>query len=125
MSVSASELPLPHGQPWWFPRIDLVDAGRLRISSSLKEDWFGPHPYLCPLLPRKHRFRKLASSEHGISWPRDMLLLLERRSGVPRLVHNEDSAHWAAFRTPQPDSSSMRDFASFRQSTISRVSTKR
>ena len=98
MSDSASEVPLPHGQPWWFPRIDLVDAARLRMSSSLKEDWFGPHLCLCPLLPWKPWFPKLASFEHVILWPADMLLSVERGGGIPRLVHNGENAGWAAFR---------------------------
>ena len=41
-SNSAFEGPLPAGQLWRFPRVDMVDLALTRAAPSLKEDWSGP-----------------------------------------------------------------------------------
>ena len=78
-----------------------MDLALSRITSSLKENWFGPHPCLCPLQPWEPWFPGLAPLERVISRPADMLLFVEPGSGIPRLVRYEENVAWVLFRTSE------------------------
>ena len=97
-SNSAFEGSLPVGRLWWFPRIDMADLVLSRIPASLRERWFGSHLRLCPVMPWKSRCPKLASFERVISWPADVVLFVEQRRGVLKLIRDDEDLAWAVFQ---------------------------
>lgn len=75
---SAFEGPLPGGQLWWFPRVDLIDLALDRIARLTKEDWAGTHVRLFPAQPWKSWFPKLSGCERVLQRASDPALFIDR-----------------------------------------------
>ena len=80
---SALEGPLLWGRLWWFPRYsgDMVDLLVSRIHASTKENWFGCHLVLVPLIPWKPWMSKLCRFERVIVWGAFTPLLVDSSTG--------------------------------------------
>ena len=97
-SNSALEGPLPWGRLWWFPRYDMVDIVANRILASMKENWFGCHLLLVPLIPWKPWMPKLSRFERVIVWDTAAPLFIDGSSGHWQRLPVAEDVQWAVFR---------------------------
>ena len=97
-SNSALEGPLPWGRLWWFPRYDMVDLVVNRILASVKENWFGCHILLVPLLPWKPWVPKLSGFERVITWDANAPLFVDSSTGHREWLPSPEDVQWAVFR---------------------------
>ena len=97
-SNSALEGPLPWGRLWWFPRYDMVDLVANRILASIKENWFGTHLLLVPLIPWKPWMPKLSRFERVIAWGSSIPLFVDSSSGHREWLQSPEDVKWAVFR---------------------------
>ena len=95
---SALEGPLPWGRLWWFPRYDVVDLVVNRIHASVKENWFGCHLLLAPLIPWRPWMSKLGRFERVIVWDAFAPLFVDSSTGKRKWLPMVEDAQWIALR---------------------------
>ena len=91
---SAFEGPLPAGELWWFPFVDLIDVALGRIRTSIRDEWPGTRVRLFPAQPSKGWFPKLEGFSEVSEWAADPELFVDRSAGIPRRVPNEENVAW-------------------------------
>ena len=97
-SNSALEGPLLRGRLWRFPRYEMVDLVAGRIYASMKENWFGCHLLLVPLIPWKPWMTKLGRFERAMVWGALAPLFVDSSTGQREWVPMAEDAQWAVFR---------------------------
>ena len=76
----------------------MVDLVVNRILASVKENWFGCHILLVPLLPWKPWVPKLSRFERVITWDADVPLFVDSSTGHREWLQAPEDVQWAVFR---------------------------
>ena len=75
----------------------MVDLVANRILASLKENWFGTHLLLAPLIPWKPWVPKLSRFERVITWDANVPLFVDS-TGQREWLQAPEDVQWAVFR---------------------------
>ena len=76
----------------------MVDLVANRILASIKENWFGAHLLLVPLIPWKPWLSKLSRFERVIVWGAVVPLFVDSSSGHREWLQTPEDVQWAVFR---------------------------